>query len=167
MPLDRIADHGIPYAICTDVGASPTMSMLAEMAQYLKVHAGRSRRATPSEALYRATLAPAEILGVTEWVGTLEVGRRMSFIEVEPFGEISSSSADDAILSNLLGMTDSDLHGNADRRQALDALQSVALDAGPRLELLERDCRTTAARLEDRVTSVTLDGWQAWRRSGG
>jgi guanine deaminase len=67
---------------------SPTMSMLAEMAQYLKVHAGRSKRATPSEALYRATLAPAEILGLTEWLGTFEVGRRMSFIEIEPLREL-------------------------------------------------------------------------------
>ena len=165
MPLDRIVDHGIPFAICTDVGASPTMSMLAEMAQFLKVHAGRSRRATPSEALYRATLAPAEILGLTEWLGTLEVGRRMSFVEVEPFGAIASSSADDAILTNLLGMTEADWNDGS-RRQAFDALQKVELDAGPLLDLLDADVRATAARLERRVISVTLDGWQAWRRSG-
>ncbi|MEA2736636.1 MAG: guanine deaminase [Humisphaera sp.] len=166
MPLDAIADRGIPYAICTDVGASPTMSMLAEMAQYLKVHASRSGRgrATPSEALYRATLAPAEILNLTEWVGAFEVGRRMSFIEVEPFGAIASSSADDAILTNLLGMTESDLH-DSDRRLAIDALQKVELDAGPQLDLLERDVRATATRLENRILSVTLDGWQAWRRA--
>jgi guanine deaminase len=165
MPLDAIADAGIPYAICTDVGASPTMSMLAEMAQYLKVHAGRSTRATPSEALGRVTVAPAEIVGLGEWVGTLEVGRRMSLIEIEPFGDVSSAAtADDAILTNLLGLSDADLH-DADRRLALDALANVQLDAGPQLQLLNADVRATAARLEDRVISVTLDGWQAWRRT--
>jgi len=167
MPLDAIADSGIPYAICTDVGASPTMSMLAEMAQYLKVHAGRSKRATPSEALCRVTVAPADILGLNEWVGTLEIGRRMSLVEVEPFGDVSSASgADDAILTNLLGMGDADLN-DADRRLALDALANVQLDVGPQLALLEADVRATAARLEDRVISVTLDGWQAWRRTRG
>jgi len=167
MPLDAIADSGIPYALCTDVGASPTMSMLAEMAQYLKVHAGRSRRATPSEALCRVTVEPAEILGLNEYVGPLDVGRRMSLIEVEPFGEVSpAATADEAILSNLLGMREADLN-HADRRLAIDALATVQLDAGPQLKLLEEDVRATAARLEDRVISVTLDGWQAWRRTAG
>jgi guanine deaminase len=167
MPLDRIAERGIPYAICTDVGASPTMSLLAEMAQYLKVHAGRSTRATPSEALYRATLAPAEMLGLTEWVGTFEIGGRMSLIEVESFDDASSaSSTDDAILTKMLGLSESDLN-HPDRRLALDTLQNAELDAGPQLTLLERDVRATAARLENRILSVTLDGWQAWRRSGG
>ena len=165
MPLDQIADAGIPYAICTDVGASPTMSMLAEMAQYLKVHAGRSKRATPSEALYRATLAPAEILGVTEWVGTFEVGRRMSLIEIEPLHELPASCiADEAILTGLLGMSEADLN-DPDRRLAMDALAKVELDAGPQYDLLNHDLRGTADRLENRVISVTLDGWQAWRRT--
>jgi guanine deaminase len=165
MPLDQIADAGIPYAICTDVGASPTMSMLAEMAQYLKVHAGRSKRATPSEALYRATLAPAEILGLTEWLGTLEIGRRMSLIEIEPLNELPvSCTADEAILTGLLGMSEADLN-DPDRRLAMDALAKVELDAGPALDAVERDLRATATRLENRVISVTLDGWQAWRRT--
>jgi guanine deaminase len=82
MPLDAVLDRGIPYAIATDVGASPTVSMLAEMARFLAVHAGRSTRATPAEALYRATLAPAEILGLDQQLGRLEAGRPMSFIEV-------------------------------------------------------------------------------------
>jgi hypothetical protein len=141
------------------------MSMLAEMAQYLKVHAGRSKRATPSEALYRATLAPAEILGLTEWLGTFEIGRRMSLIEIEPLRELPAScTADEAILTGLLGMSDADLN-DPDRRLAMDALAKVELDAGPELDAVERDVRATATGLENRVISVTLDGWQAWRRT--
>lgn len=102
MPLDEVLDRGIPYAIATDVGASPTVSMLAEMARFLAVHVGRSTRATPTEALYRATLAPAEVLGLEAAVGRLEAGRPMSFIEVAPvrsFGE--RTTADEAIRSLL------------------------------------------------------------------
>ena len=62
MPLDKIIERKIPYAICTDVGASTTTSILNEMAQFLKVHSGRSNHATPTEALYRSTLAPLQIL---------------------------------------------------------------------------------------------------------
>src|SRR5204862_6011089 len=58
MPLDKVLARGIPYAICTDVGASPTTSLVNEMVQFLRVHRGRSAAATPREALFRATLAP-------------------------------------------------------------------------------------------------------------
>ena len=82
MPLDAVVDHGIDYALCTDVGASPTTSLLVEMAQFLHVHRGRSKHATASEALQRATRAPARIMRAA-WSGTLEPGQPASFIEIE------------------------------------------------------------------------------------
>jgi len=97
MPLDFVHEHRIPYAIATDVGASGTVSMLAEMRRFLQVHAGHSARATPSEALWRATRAPAQILGLEGMTGSLESGKPASFIEVEPVAAISGTSADDAI----------------------------------------------------------------------
>ena len=84
MNLDEVIARQILYAIATDVGASPTVSMLAEMGRFLAIHAGHSTHATPSEALYRATLAPARILGIDDRVGDLSVGKPMSFIEVDP-----------------------------------------------------------------------------------
>jgi guanine deaminase len=95
MSLDAVLSHKIPYAIATDVGASPTVSMLAEMNRFLQVHAGRGAAATPSEALYRATLAPAQILGLD--LGRLEPGQPASFIEARPFYPISTESTDHAI----------------------------------------------------------------------
>jgi guanine deaminase len=80
MPLDEVIERQIPYAIATDVGASPTVSMLAEMARFVRVHEGRSTRATAEEALIRSTVAPAEMLGLD--VG-LRVGSPASFIEVD------------------------------------------------------------------------------------
>lgn len=108
MELDEVIERRIPYAIGTDVGASPTVSMLAEMGRFLRVQWGRSGRATPSEALYRATLAPARILGMESKLGRLEEGYPASFIEVDritavrdEWGENAMRSADDVIRSIL------------------------------------------------------------------
>jgi guanine deaminase len=163
MPLDRIAAHGIEYAICTDVGASPTTSVLAEMAQYLKVHAGRSNRATPGEALFRATTMPARHLGFEHDRGLWDVGMPMSFIEVRA-GNGPFASADDAIRRGLLEMTSD--HERGDYQAALDALQAGTLDCGSNLNLLEADARETARRLDDKVISVTLAGEEIYRRNG-
>jgi guanine deaminase len=97
MSLDCVLAHNIPYAIATDVGASPTVSMLAEMGRFLQVHAGKSARATPSEALWRATLAPAQIIGLDQNLGRLEPGRPASFIEAETVAPVAGQSADDVI----------------------------------------------------------------------
>jgi guanine deaminase len=163
MSLDRIRAAGIEYAICTDVGASLTTSILAEMAQFLKVHAGRAEHATPSEALYRATLAPAKILGISDQVGSLEIGKPMSFIEVA--GDGSYTSADDAILRGLLGLAREDVQ-RGEVSNALDDLQSGNLDLGPGLTSLENDIRATAERMEKKVQAVTVAGGEIWRREG-
>jgi guanine deaminase len=84
MDLDAVAAHGIDYAICTDVGASGTTSLLAEMAMFLIVHAGRSARATACEALYRATLAPACALGLGAQFGGFAVGKKLAYVELAP-----------------------------------------------------------------------------------
>lgn len=101
MDVDRTKAMGIPYAIATDVGASPTVSMLAEMARFLHVHAGLSAAATPSETLYRATRSAAAIADLGEELGSLEVGRPMSFIEVAARPATAAMSADEAILALL------------------------------------------------------------------
>ena len=97
MPLDEVIGRGIPYAIATDVGASPTVSMLAEMGRFLKVHDGQigAARRRPRRCIGRRC-APAEILGLTRLLGRLEPGYPMSFIEVMPTRQIArGASADD------------------------------------------------------------------------
>ncbi len=114
MPLDAVLDRGIPYAICTDVGASPTTSILAEMSVFLTTHAGRSPRATAVEALFRTTLGAAEILGVADRVGDLSVGRPASFIEVEAGPVVADDAGVEAVIrGRLLGWPDV-----AERREA-------------------------------------------------
>jgi guanine deaminase len=97
MPLDEVLRWRIPYALATDVGASPTVSMLAEMARLLQVHRKTSSRATAVEALYRSTRASADLLGLSEQCGRLEVGSPMSFIEVDSSSTSPDLSADEAI----------------------------------------------------------------------
>ncbi len=160
MPLDDVIDRGVPYAICTDVGASPTTSLLAEMAVFLRVHAGRSRRATPSEALYRTTLGAAELLGVADRVGTFAVGRPASFIEVPGAGS-PAADADRVIVEQLLGVGPPD----AATASAVAALAAGGVEDVATLALLEADVRAAAGRSDGRVSRVTLDGRTAWTRA--
>jgi guanine deaminase len=83
MSLEKVMDHGLDWAIATDVGASPTVSLLAELGRFLRVHEGQTSRATAEQGLYRITLGAAKLLGLDGRLGRLEAGRSMSFIEVK------------------------------------------------------------------------------------
>ncbi|MEM1208247.1 MAG: amidohydrolase family protein [Planctomycetota bacterium] len=101
MDLDEVKRRGLPYALATDVGASPTVSMLAEMRRFLQVHDGFSSWATACEALVRSTVAPAALLDLRSRLGELTPGRPMSFIEVEPLRPAAGATAEHAVRSLL------------------------------------------------------------------
>ena len=138
MPLSDVLAYRLPFALCTDVGASPTTSLLAEMAQFLTVHAGQERPATPSEALWHATLAPAQILGLDSETGTFDPGKPLSYLV---------AACDPAALA---GKT-------ADAVIAEDLLQ-MPLTLEPDL---------AAARLDRKIRRVVLLGKTVWERPGG
>ena len=158
MPLDEVVSRGIEYAICTDVGASPTVSILAEMAQFLKVHDGRHPRNSPSDALFRTTLAPARILHIDREIGWLAPGRPLSFIEIEPLDAIEPDDSADGAIRAILG--------NPSAQPLGDALDDLLLgvDDDPALGVLERDVHDTAKRLENRVVRVTMGGKVVYNR---
>jgi guanine deaminase len=151
MPLDKIVSTGIDYAICTDVGASPTTSLLAEAQQFLTVHTYRSNAATPAAALFRITQAPASALGLADRLGTFVVGKPMSFIEVDV-------SAIDH-LRNRRQSLDSDL------RSAIDTLATKGLDAGTEAYLLSAEVAIAAELFDHAVARVTMNGAIAWQRA--
>jgi guanine deaminase len=157
MPLDEVLERGIPYAICTDVGASPTTSLLAEMAVFLWTHAGRSRRATPSEALYRTTLGAAEALGLDDQLGTFAIGRPASFIEADS-NSAPARTADDVIAHRLLWMS-----GSAPATEAARAALAVGgvEDAGT-LAAIEEGVRRATMQLSRSVRRVTIGGQHLW-----
>ena len=166
MPLDVVRDAGIPHALCTDVGASPTTSLFCEMAQFLKVHARSSSAATPEEALRLVTVAPARILGLGDRVGTFAPGMEWSFIEVAWDGAAPPATARHAILGGLLSMSEVDLRpwasGDSAEVASMRRLRDEGLDWGHDLAVLDADVRMTAARLEHRVRRVTRAGVMMW-----
>ena len=159
MPLDVIRGAGIPHALCTDVGASPTTSLFCEMAQFLKVHAATSSAATPEEALRLVTVAPARMLGLADRLGTFAPGMDWSFIEVACDGP-APATAREAILHGLLQMTEADLDPwrseDGPMTAAVRRLRDDGLDWGHDLATLDADVRATAKRLEHRVRRVII-----------
>jgi guanine deaminase len=155
MPLYLLHERDIEYSICTDVAASPTTSMLCEMAQFLKVHAGSSKHATPQAALYRATLAPAKILGLHYEFGSFAPGKTISFLDIQcDTSDIEKISVDEFIHDKLLEMPAS----SQQFADAMQALRTQGLQAGPELSLLEQDVRETVARLDKKVRHVVING---------
>ena len=169
MNLDSLASRGIDYAICTDVGASPTTSLLVEMSQFLKIHRGRLDRATPSEALFRTTLAAARMLHVDDQVGRLEVGRPMSFLEIScnP-AALRFTDVNEVILAGLFESSFPDLDEltqRAEFRRALHELTRNGLDIGPDLACLTHEIDNTVQRLDKKVKRVTRAGKSIWQRA--
>ncbi len=150
MDLDALMARGLPYALCTDVGASPTPSLLAEMAQFLKVHHGHSAHATPSEALFRVTLAPAQILGLERDLGSFAPGKRLAYVEMTAAGR-GDKTVNEIIWEDLL-----DSPTVVGLEEPLARLQSKGLAHGDDLKRLTDDVRLTAARLESKVRRVVL-----------
>jgi guanine deaminase len=169
MPLDELIARDIPFALCTDVGASPTTSLLCEMVQFLRVHRGRSPAATAEQAFFRTTLAPAQILGLADRLGAFEPGKECSFIEVAgPAPHDVPPNAEGAILFGLLELDEQDLaryDTEGDRRRMVDRLFTHGLAPGPELATLTADVDREAARLNEKIQRVTLAGRVAWERS--
>ncbi|WP_428938911.1 amidohydrolase family protein [Fontivita pretiosa] len=164
MPLERVMEQNLDYAICTDVGASPTTSLLCEMAQFLKVHHAISHRATPGEALYRTTLAAARILELDQEFGSFELGKAMSFVQIDPLTpELHALSADEVIRSHLLEMHQ--WSATPQYSDAIRKLRETGLDSGPELHLLQRDIQDMVARLDKKVRQVVHYGRTIWKRN--
>lgn len=155
MKLDEVREHGLDYAICTDVGASPTTSMLLEMAQYLMIHP----QACATEALYRVTLAPAKILELDREIGSFETGKAMSFIEVKT-PTIAFASAEDAIRGGLLN---GDQIGG-ETQEVIEKLRTLSPVNNAQLDRMIVETRSRAAKLESTIQSVTIEGKCAFAR---
>ncbi len=166
MRLDALHERGIPYALATDMGASPTTSMLAEMAQFLKLHAGRSKFATPERALFLATLSPAGLLGMDQELGSFEIGKSMSYIQVQ--ATPAGTTAEEVILRALLQLSRRDLdrgRRDADYERSLDRLAAAGVEIGPELQAISDDVYRIAGRMENRILSVTMGGRTVWKRA--
>ena len=87
--LERARREGVRWALASDIGAGPYLSMLDVMQSFLQQHSDDGCSVTATEALYRATLAGANILEVYELTG-FKPGNWASFVV------LPSCSASDA-----------------------------------------------------------------------
>jgi len=79
----KIETHKIPWALGSDIGGGPFLSMLDVMRSFvLQNKKIKNKKATYTKALYRATLAGAEILGVSKKTGNLKKGKEANFIVI-------------------------------------------------------------------------------------
>lgn len=88
MNVKKMNEYKIPFALATDIGAGPKLSMIDVMESYIKVHKGS---VTVVDALYRATLAGAEIMGISKMTGNLDIGKNANVFIVKDFMNMQSS----------------------------------------------------------------------------
>jgi guanine deaminase len=72
MDYDRMRAHGVKFALASDIGAGTTLSPFHHMRVFREVHG--KEKIIPLEAFYRATLAGAETLGVSQFTGHFTLG---------------------------------------------------------------------------------------------
>ena len=95
MPLEKLRQFGVNWALGTDVGASPTLSMLAVMQSFVRSHKSFTQ-ATAVEALYRATRSLPEFLGLPLF-GQIEPGAPANFVVVKSKDAASQTNAENAL----------------------------------------------------------------------
>ena len=76
-----IEKHNIPWALGSDIGGGPFLSMFDVMRSFVDQNQkAKVKGATFTKALYRATLAGAKILGVSNKAGNFTPGKEANFI---------------------------------------------------------------------------------------
>lgn len=77
----RVEKNNIRWALASDIGGGPILSMFDVMRSFVDQNKKAAiKGATAKKALYRATLAGAEILKVDKRVGNLNPGKEASFL---------------------------------------------------------------------------------------
>jgi guanine deaminase len=100
--LKKIEKSKIRWALGSDIGGGPFLSMFDVMRSFVDQHNKSGRKdATYIKALYRATLAGAEILGLGKSAGNLNKGKEASFIVV-PMAKKSLPQDAEAALKELV-----------------------------------------------------------------
>ncbi|MBU2719733.1 amidohydrolase family protein, partial [Acidithiobacillus ferridurans] len=80
MPLEKVREYNIPYALATDIGAGPSHSMLHVLQRFFALHKAAGVSIDHEDAIYRATLAGAEAMGRSLVAGNLSAGKRADFV---------------------------------------------------------------------------------------
>lgn len=77
--FEKANSYNVPWALGSDIGAGPFLSMFDVMASFIRQQIAVGRDVSATQAFYRATLAGAKILGISDKVGHLHPGGEASF----------------------------------------------------------------------------------------
>ncbi len=102
MPIEKVLKEKIAFALGSDIGAGPYLSMLDVMRSYLDIHKN-FEAITPVEALYRATLASAKIMQKEKITGNLNPGKEATFVVLQDekiSGNAKSAEVIEAMLNH-------------------------------------------------------------------
>lgn len=92
----------VRWALGSDIGGGPFLSMFDVMRSFIDQNKKKKiSGATAVKALYRATLAGAEILGVNKSAGNLEKGKDATFLVV-PVSKLSSLKGPEEVMTSIL-----------------------------------------------------------------
>lgn len=80
MDLAAVRRHGIAFALASDIGAGPSISMLHVMQRFLAQHRAAGEPVSAAEALHRATMAGAAAIGRHAEAGRFAPGYRADFV---------------------------------------------------------------------------------------
>lgn len=95
-----VEKNKVRWALGSDIGGGPYLSMFDVMRSF--VDQNKKKEANFVKALYRSTLAGAEILGISKNAGNLNKGKEVSFIVV-PMAEDKLPKNAESLLSDLIG----------------------------------------------------------------
>jgi guanine deaminase len=98
----KVEKHGIAWALGSDIGGGPILSMFDVMRSFVKQNSkAKIAGATYKKALYRATLAGAEILKLDKSCGNLVIGKEANFL-VLPQIELTAADTVETLMEKLV-----------------------------------------------------------------
>lgn len=88
--FEKAEKFKVRWALGSDIGGGPFLSMFDVMRSFVLQNSGK-KKATYTKALYRATLAGAELLNLGKSHGNLSRGKRANFLMIKkPTGKIKN-----------------------------------------------------------------------------
>jgi imidazolonepropionase len=101
-PVSAMLEAGAAVAVATDFnpGTSPVLSMPEAIAMACTLYG-----LAPLAALTAATVNPARVLGLADWIGSLEVGKRADFLVLDgdDFRQVPYRPGHNPVLSTFVG----------------------------------------------------------------
>lgn len=87
---------GVRWALASDIGGGPILSMFDVMRSFVEQNKEAGVEASYVKALYRSTVAGAQVMGVGETSGNFAIGKEASFLALAPLKN-NVESAEEAL----------------------------------------------------------------------